>query len=165
MELKDIQELIRMVSKLDVSEVELEQEGVKLTIKTSKQQKGEPATQIVHVAAPQAQAPVAAPVHVPATVVNEAAAPATPAPAANEEANLVAIKSPMIGTFYRSSGPDKDVFVKVGDKIGAGDVVCIIEAMKLFNEIESEISGEIVKVAIDNATPVEYDQVLFWVKP
>jgi acetyl-CoA carboxylase biotin carboxyl carrier protein len=93
-----------------------------------------------------------------------AAAPAA-APAPAEESNLITIKSPMIGTFYRSSSPDKASFVNVGDEIGTGKVVCIIEAMKLFNEIESEISGKIVKILVDNASPVEYDQPLFLVEP
>ena len=94
-----------------------------------------------------------------------AAAPAPVAPVANENANLITIKSPMIGTFYRSGSPDKPSFVNVGDKIGPGNVLCVIEAMKLFNEIESEVSGKIVKILIDNASPIEYDQPLFLVEP
>src|SRR6202012_4434888 len=95
----------------------------------------------------------------------ESSTPAATAPAANEDAKYITIKSPMIGTFYRSSGPDKPVFVNVGDDITAGKVVCIIEAMKLFNEIESDIKGKIVKVLVNDATPVEYDQPLFLVDP
>jgi acetyl-CoA carboxylase biotin carboxyl carrier protein len=102
---------------------------------------------------PMAAAPVAA------------AAPAPAAPVANENANLITIKSPMIGTFYRSASPDKPAFVNVGDKIGPGNVLCVIEAMKLFNEIESEVSGKIVKILIDDASPIEYDQPLFLVEP
>lgn len=111
----------------------------------------------------QATAPVAAPA-APAPVA-PAAAPAPAAPAASEEDKYIVVKSPMIGTFYRSAGPDKDAFVSVGQTINKGDTVCIIEAMKLFNEIESELSGKIVKVLVDDATPVEYDQPLFLVDP
>jgi acetyl-CoA carboxylase biotin carboxyl carrier protein len=100
-----------------------------------------------------------------APVAAAAAAPAPVAPAANENANLITIKSPMIGTFYRSGSPDKPSFVNVGDKIGPGNVLCVIEAMKLFNEIESEVSGKIVKILVDNASPIEYDQPLFLVEP
>jgi acetyl-CoA carboxylase biotin carboxyl carrier protein len=101
----------------------------------------------------------------PTPAAPAAAAPVSAAPAASEENNYVVIKSPMIGTFYRSPGPDKSVFVNVGDDIAPGKVICIVEAMKLFNEIESEISGKIVKVLVDDAQPVEYDQPLFLVDP
>lgn len=154
---KEIEELIRFVSKAGVSEVSLETKEIKITIKNTSAKTEQ------YYAAPslpmpqQAQAPAlaqAAPVQ----------AAATPAPADNA-ANYVTIKSPMIGTFYRSSGPEKPDFVNVGDEIKPGKVVCIIEAMKLFNEIESEVSGRIVKVLVDNASPVEYDQPLFLVDP
>ena len=157
MNIKEIQDLIKFVAKSGVSEVEIEQKDFKITIKS--EDKKEDRQIYVQAAAPAAlPAPVAAPV---------AAAPvaAAPAAAASEDSQYLTIKSPMIGTFYRSSGPDKDAFVSVGDTIGTGDTVCIIEAMKLFNEIEAEITGKIVKVLVDDATPVEYDQPLFLVDP
>jgi acetyl-CoA carboxylase biotin carboxyl carrier protein len=162
MNLTEIQDLIKFVSKSGVSEVEIEQKDFKIIIKAEHKTKKEEHT--VYVQAPVAQAApvVAAPVSVPA------AAPVAEAPKAaapSEDAKYVTIKSPMIGTFYRSSSPDKLAFANVGDSIGKGQVVCIIEAMKLFNDIESEISGKIVKVLVDDASPVEYDQPLFLVDP
>ena len=161
MNIKEIQDLIKFVAKSGVSEVEIEQKDFKITIKS--EDKREDKQIIVQAAAPAAlPAPVAAPAAAPAP----AAPVATPAaPAADEDSKYLTIKSPMIGTFYRSAGPDKDAFVSVGDTIGNGDTVCIIEAMKLFNEIEAEIKGKIVKVLVDDATPVEYDQPLFLVDP
>jgi acetyl-CoA carboxylase biotin carboxyl carrier protein len=157
MELKEIQDLIKFVAKSGVSEVELESKGFKIIIKTPS------ANETVMVQQPTvihaAPAPVA--MAAPAPV----AAAAAPAPAAADTSNLITIKSPMIGTFYRSAGPGKPLFVNVGDEIKAGKALCIIEAMKLFNEIESEVSGTIVKVLVDDATPVEYDQPLFLVQP
>jgi acetyl-CoA carboxylase biotin carboxyl carrier protein len=158
MDIKEIQELIKFVAKSGVSEVSIDRKDFKITIKA--QSNMQTIVNATIPAAPAVQAlPAAAPV-APAT----SAAPAPAAPAA-EASNLITIKSPMIGTFYRSSSPDKPSFVNVGDEVKAGQVVCIIEAMKLFNEIESEISGKIVKVLVDNATPVEYDQPLFLVEP
>lgn len=159
MELKEIQDLIRFVAKSGVSEVELESKGFKIVIKTGNAQ------EIIRVAEPtviHAQVPVAS---APAPVPVAPAAPIAAAPVADDSSKYVTIKSPMIGTFYRSSGPGKPLFVNVGDEITAGKAVCIIEAMKLFNEIESEISGTIVKVLVNDATPVEYDQPLFLVEP
>jgi acetyl-CoA carboxylase biotin carboxyl carrier protein len=153
MNLNEIQDLIKFVAKSGVTEVEIEQKDFKITIKSEKQKADAP----IYV---QATAPVAAPA--PAAPVAPTAAPA---PAASEEDKYIVVKSPMIGTFYRSAGPDKDAFVSVGQTINKGDTVCIIEAMKLFNEIESELSGKIVKVLVDDATPVEYDQPLFLVDP
>lgn len=156
MDIKQIQELIRFVSKSGVNEVSLEQDNFKITIKTNQVQT------VVNATIPAPQAIAAAPVAAaPAPVV----APAAAAPAAADTSNYITIKSPMIGTFYHSPTPDKPVFVNVGDEIKAGTVVCIIEAMKLFNEIESEVSGRIVKVLVQNASPVEYDQPLFLVEP
>jgi len=158
MELKEIQDLIRFVAKSGVSEVELESKGFKIVIKTGNAQ------EIIRVAEPNiihAQVPVAS---APATAV-QAAAPIAPVLAADDSSKYITIKSPMIGTFYRSAGPGKPLFVNVGDEVSAGKAVCIIEAMKLFNEIESEISGTIVKVLVTDATPVEYDQPLFLVDP
>jgi acetyl-CoA carboxylase biotin carboxyl carrier protein len=153
MDLREIQNLIRFVAKSGATEVNLETEDFKIIIKTA----GEPlpAQQIVHA--------VAAPVAAPAAQTSAPVAPA--APAAEESNNYITIKSPMIGTFYRRPSPDKDVFVNIGDEVKSGSVVCIIEAMKLFNEIESEVSGKIVKVLVEDQSPVEYDQPLFLVDP
>ena len=158
MDIKEIQELIRFVAKSGVNEVELERDGFKLSIKANAPA---PVAQVVaapmpvQVAAPVASAHAAAPA--------SAAAPVASAPAA--EANYLTVTSPMIGTFYRTPGPDKDPFVSVGDLIEPGKVVCIVEAMKLFNEIESEVSGKIVKILVDDMSPVEFDQPLFLVDP
>jgi acetyl-CoA carboxylase biotin carboxyl carrier protein len=162
MDFKQIQELIKMVNKSNIGEVTIEEKGFKLTIK----QKEEPATSVI--AAPQALhygMPAAAPQQLPAPAA--APAPASEKTRAAEAAadNLITIKSPMIGTFYRSPSPGKPVFVEVGDEISVGKVVCIIEAMKLFNEIESEVKGRIVKILAEDASPVEYDQPLFLVEP
>ena len=159
MDIKQIQELIKFVSRSGVNEVSLEQENFKITIKTN--QNPVYVNAAIPTAAPVAAAP-AAPVAAPAP----AAAPAAPAATKTDDTSkYITIKSPMIGTFYRSASPDKPAFVNVGDEIGTGKVVCIIEAMKLFNEIESEVSGRIVKILVDNASPVEYDQPLFLVEP
>lgn len=161
MEFKQIQELIKAINKSNISELSVEEGDFKITIK---QAQTISETQFVAVQAPMPQMlPQAAP--------QAAALPAAPAPAAQAAAvpaandKLITIKSPMIGTFYRSPSPDKPSFVNVGDDIKQGDVLCIVEAMKLFNEIESEVSGKIVKVLIDDASPVEYDQPLFLVEP
>jgi len=157
MNLNEIQDLIKFVAKSGVSEVEIEQKDFKIVIKAENKSKS--VEQPVYIQAPQAVQQIA-----PAAAPQVAAAPIETAPV-NEESNYIIIKSPMIGTFYRSAGPDKDAFVAVGQSIGKGDTICIIEAMKLFNEIESEISGKIVKVLVDDASPVEYDQPLFMVDP
>ena len=153
MDIKEIQELIKFVAKSGVSEVSIDRKDFKITIKAQ----GNAPAVVNMQAAPMPLAAAPAPV--------AAAAPAPAAPVANENANLITIKSPMIGTFYRSGSPDKPSFVNVGDKIGPGNVLCVIEAMKLFNEIESEVSGKIVKILVDNASPIEYDQPLFLVEP
>jgi acetyl-CoA carboxylase biotin carboxyl carrier protein len=167
MKLTEIEELIRLIAKSGVNEVSIEQKDFKITIKSdyaAQKKNNIPAQpQIIQAAPAIAAAPVAAPTPV-AAAPSAAPAPA-PAPSADENANYITIKSPMIGTFYRSSGPDKPSFVNVGDSVKEGDVLCIIEAMKLFNEIESEVKGKIVKVLVENATPVEYDQPLFLVEP
>lgn len=155
MDIKQIQELIRFVAKSGVNEVAIEQEAFKITIKTNQ------APTYV-----QATVPVqAAPAPVAAAAPAQAAESAPAAAPVADTSNYITVKSPMIGTFYRSAGPDKPLFVNVGDEINIGDVVCIIEAMKLFNEIESEVSGRVVKILADNASPVEYDQPLFLVEP
>jgi acetyl-CoA carboxylase biotin carboxyl carrier protein len=161
MNLNEIQDLIKFVAKSGVTEVEIEQKDFKITIK-SETKKAE--SQIIV----QAAAPVVPQIAAPAVAqapVAQAAAPAQAAPAASEDSKYITVKSPMIGTFYRSSGPDKEPFVSVGQSINKGETVCIIEAMKLFNEIEAEFTGKIVKVLVDDATPVEYDQPLFLVDP
>ncbi len=163
MNLTQIQELIKFVAKSGVSEVEIEQKDFKITIKTPA---GRKEVQVIAAPPPAyAPAPLAMPAAAPAA---PAAAPvAAPAPAAAPpaDAKYVTIKAPMIGTFYRAAGPGKPVFVNVGDTIEKGKPICIIEAMKLFNEIESDVSGKIVKVLVDDAKPVEYDQPLFLVDP
>lgn len=163
MDFKQIQELIKLINKSNIGEVSIEEKGFKLTIKQK-----EDAAQQVFAAAPQ-QVPVyqAAPAAAPQA---QQAAPQpektkTSSDSATDKDNLITIKSPMIGTFYRSSTPGKPPFVEIGDEITTGKVVCIIEAMKLFNEIESEVKGRIVKVLADDASPVEYDQPLFLVEP
>ena len=161
MDFKQIQELIKMINKSNIGEVSIEEKGFKLTIK----QKEEPVQQLI--AAPMQAQPVAtmaapAAAAQPASVATpEKSSKAAEAPAGN----TVTIKSPMIGTFYRSPSPDKPSFINVGDEIDPGKVVCIIEAMKLFNEIESEVKGRIIKVLVEDASPVEYDQPLFLVEP
>ena len=162
MDIKEIQNLIRFVAKSGASEVSLEMEDVKLTIKT-----GPEKTETTIVQSPIQSLPAVAPQQqIVAQPVAEPAAPAAPAkPAAEENSKYIEIKSPMIGTFYRKPSPDKANFVDVGSEVKVGDTVCVIEAMKLFNEIESEISGKIVKVLVDDSTPVEFDQPLFLVDP
>lgn len=160
MDIKQIQELIKFVSKSGVNEVSIEQKEFKITIKTNQAPTYISSAPVQ--AAPQIQAAAAT---TSVTVSAPAEQAIASAPAKDDTSNYLTIKSPMIGTFYRSSSPDKPLFVNVGDEVKAGQVVCIIEAMKLFNEIESEISGRIVKVLVDNASPVEYDQPLFLVEP
>jgi acetyl-CoA carboxylase biotin carboxyl carrier protein len=165
---KEIQDLIKFVAKSGVTEVEIEEKDFKITIKSeSKKIKEE---QTVYVQQPMMQQMP----QQPAVAPQPQAAPPAPSPADSqggtgeapaESSNLIEVKSPMIGTFYRASAPDKPLFVEVGDTIKKGDTVCIIEAMKLFNEIESEVAGKVVKVLVDDATPVEYDQPLFLVDP
>jgi acetyl-CoA carboxylase biotin carboxyl carrier protein len=153
MDMKQIQELVKIINKTNISEISIEEQDLKITIK----QKEEVVQTFVNAPAappPQNYAPQA---------------PAAPAAPAAESAkvvdNLITIKSPMIGTFYRKSSPDKPVFAEIGTEVAPGKVVCIIEAMKLFNEIESEVTGRIVKVLVEDASPVEYDQPLFLVEP
>lgn len=161
MDFNQIQDLIKLVAKTGVSEVKIDQGDLKLTIK-GEQKHSEPTVVYQTSNVAPAVAPVATPsvAAVPATSVKEEVKTAVV-----EDSKLVTIKSPMIGTFYRSSSPDKPAFAQVGDSISKGQVVCLIEAMKLFNDIEAEISGKIVKVLVDDATPVEYDQPLFLVDP
>ncbi len=157
MKVKEIKELIDFLSNSGLEEVKIETEEFKVNIKRSNE------TQVIERAVASAPAPAAAPA--PVAAAPAAAAPATPAADSAPAGNYVEIKSPMIGTFYRSANPESPAFVNVGDKISAGGTVCIVEAMKLFNEIESEVSGTIVKVLVDDSQPVEYDQPLFLVDP
>ncbi|MGJ3234801.1 acetyl-CoA carboxylase biotin carboxyl carrier protein [Marivirga sp.] len=159
MKAKEIQDLIDFISKSGLDEVNIETEEFKIKVKKNTEAK------VVQAAAPAPQ-PAAAPA--PAPAPSAAPAPSSgggdSAPASDDD-KYVAIKSPMIGTFYRTPSPDNPAFVNVGDSVKVGDTVCIVEAMKLFNEIESDVSGKIVKILVDNATPVEYDQPLFLVDP
>ncbi len=161
MDLKDIQNLIKFVAKSGASEVKLEMEDIKITIKTgSEDSKGE-ATYIQQIPMAQHQ------MQQPQTGTQQVSPQPSPpnAEATAEDSKYITIKSPIIGTFYRKPSPDKPVFVEVGSSINTGDVLCVIEAMKLFNEIESEVSGKIVKVLVDDSSPVEFDQPLFLVDP
>lgn len=164
MEIKEIQNLIKFVAKSGAQEVKLETDDFKITIKISAETPiVEPHTTVqtvptVLVQSQQQQTPLAvAETETPAKSITE--------PAKDEADNLLTIKSPMIGTFYRKPSPDKDIFVEVGEIIKEGDVLCVVEAMKLFNEIESEVSGKIVKILVDDSSPVEFDQPLFLVEP
>ena len=159
MDLKDIQNLIKFVAKSGASEVKLETDDVKITIRTGQDNE----TTYVQ------QVPVSAPIQQVAPIQQQAApvqeTPVAATPTADDNSKYITVKSPIIGTFYRKPSPDKPVFVEIGQSIGEGDVLCVIEAMKLFNEIESEVSGKIVKVLVDDSSPVEFDQPLFLVDP
>jgi len=175
MKLSEIQDLIKFVARSGVTEVEIEQSNFKITIKSDPTKKKGKAAQAATQAEAyvQPQMPMAMPQMMPQQPVAQPqpqAPPQEPEKSKKDEkqednSNYITVKSPMIGTFYRSAGPDKDPFVSVGDDVKKGKVVCIIEAMKLFNEIESEVEGKVVKVLVDDATPVEYDQPLFLVDP
>jgi acetyl-CoA carboxylase biotin carboxyl carrier protein len=156
MDFKQIQELIKMVSKSNIGEVTIEQKDFRVTVK----QKEEHITQVLS-SAPVAAAPVATAAPAPVAIAPTAETPKAEA----APSNTITIKSPMIGTFYRRSSPDKPSFVEVGASIAPGQVVCIIEAMKLFNEIEAEVKGKIIKILVEDSSPVEYDQPLFLVEP
>ena len=165
MDLKEIQNLIKFVAKSGASEVKLEMDDVKITIKTSSEDAKETTiVQQIPVGTPLPTAPIS---NVPVT--QESAQAPVPAPAPESSSSdsnaYITVKSPIIGTFYRKPSPDTPTFVEVGDEIKEGDVLCIIEAMKLFNEIESEVSGKIVKILADDSSPVEFDQPLFLVDP
>lgn len=164
MDLKEIQALIKFVAKSGASEVSLETEDFKINIKTGPDE-AERQQQPTYIQAVAPQQPAMAAPLPAAPAAPAPDAPAAPAPAAEDESKYITVKSPMIGTLYRSPSPDSDTFISVGSEIKPGDVLCIIEAMKLFNEIESEVSGKIVKILVDDQTPVEYDQPLFLVDP
>lgn len=167
MTVKDIQELIRLVNRYNLSEFKLRDGEFELTLRTESFAKSSKREVVPSVIPIQSTLQPAQPVQV-AAPAPQAARVETPAAAGTEEsstANLLEIKSPMVGTFYRSPAPEKPAYIKVGDSIDQGQVVCIIEAMKLFNEIESEVKGKVVKIMVEDASPVEYEQVLFLVDP
>lgn len=156
MDIKEIQNLIKFVSKSGASEVKLEMDDIKITIKTGGDERIEPTTIVQQVPSLTPPAP---------EVVTPIPSAIPAAPAAIENDKFITVKSPIIGTFYRKPSPDKPTFVEVGQEINEGDVLCVVEAMKLFNEIESEVSGKIIKILVDDSTPVEFDQPLFLVDP
>ena len=160
MDIREIQNLIRFVAKSGATEVKLEMDDFKITIKTTNESET-PQVQYVQQQAPSGQIMQ----HTPAPQESSAPAAATPVAEVDENAKYITVKSPIIGTFYRKPSPDKPMFVEVGSKIEKGSVLCVIEAMKLFNEIESEFSGKIVKILVDDMSPVEFDQPLFLVDP
>ena len=159
MDLKDIQELIKFVAKSGATEVDLEIDNIKISIKSPEKKRRGEVDEITTIIQQPTSSVMAAPIAVAATN------PITSIPEVDENANYITIKSSMIGTFYRSSSPETPSFVNIGDTIKEGDTLCIIEAMKLFNEIESEVSGKIIKVLVDDSTPIEFDQPLFMVDP
>jgi len=160
MDIKEIQNLIKFVAKSGATEVKLEMDDVKITIRTGALNTGQETTYVQQIPIAQAHTPAApAQAEAPATAEQKEDA------AAAEDAKYITIKSPIIGTFYRKPSPDKPSFVEVGQSISKGDVLCVIEAMKLFNDIESEVSGKVVKILVDDSSPVEFDQPLFLVDP
>lgn len=165
MDYKQIQELIKLINKSNIGEVSIEENDFKITIKQKKEKEAQP----TYLTQPAMQSPFVyqAPPALSSQTQNNQAAPDQTGNGNNTQKadNLITIKSPMIGTFYKRPSPDKPIFVEVGDEISPGKVVCIIEAMKLFNEIESEVSGKVVKILVEDSSPVEYDQPLFLVEP
>ncbi|KQX15047.1 acetyl-CoA carboxylase biotin carboxyl carrier protein [Flavobacterium sp. Root420] len=161
MDLKEIQNLIKFVANSGVAEVKLEMDDVKITIRTTLEGNVTETTYVQQLPAQQALSQAVAPQQTAPAVVNVTSEASVPA----EDSKFITIKSPIIGTFYRKPSPDKPVFTEVGSVISKGDVLCVIEAMKLFNEIESEVSGKIVKILVDDMSPVEFDQPLFLVDP
>lgn len=163
MDIKEIQSLIKFVAKSGASEVKLETDDIKITIRTGEGDSKVGTTMVQQI--PVAQAPLAPATHVQAETPAAPASDTSSKDTASEDSKYITIKSPIIGTFYRKPSPDKPVFVEVGSDISKGDVLCVIEAMKLFNDIESEVSGKIVKVLVEDSSPVEFDQPLFLVDP
>lgn len=165
MDIKEIQSLIRFVAKSGASEVSLEMEDVKITIKTTPESTATSEMAVVHHQVPVAQPTAAA--MMPAVAPAASAAPVANAETAaqDDDSKYTVIKSPIIGTFYRKPAPDKPNFVEIGSSVNVGDTLCVIEAMKLFNDIESEVSGKIVKILVEDSSPVEFDQPLFLVDP
>ena len=168
MKLNEIQDLIKFVAKSGVSEVELETKDVKITIKTNGKGEKSSAPMVVQQSIPMVQSQISQPVFQPVAqpvAETRSAEQKKEASAATDESKLVTIKSPMIGTFYRAPAPDADSYVEAGQTVQSGTVLCIIEAMKLMNEIESDVSGRVVKILVENAQPVEYNQTLFLIEP
>jgi acetyl-CoA carboxylase biotin carboxyl carrier protein len=173
MDAKDLQELLKLISRLELSEFKMKDGDFRITVRGKHYSVGQqqvvvsnlPAAMPVNMSAPSAPPAAAAPAAAPAEALKPVVASAAPAPAGGDDSRYIAIKSPIVGTFYRSPGPDKPVFVKVGDKVSPGMVVCIVEAMKLFNEIEADVAGTVVKVLVEDSQPVEYDQVLYLIDP
>lgn len=175
MNFKEIQELLKLINKLELAEFKMKDGEFEVSVRTKHYERGNKGqTAIIQAPAPTVM-PIS-PVHQAVSAAPVGAPPAAPAPSAtaaaaaqgsgaDDTSNYLEVKSPMVGTFYRSTSPEKPPYAKIGDSIDSGSVVCIIEAMKLFNEIESEVSGKIVKVLVEDASPVEYDQVLFLVDP
>lgn len=161
---KELHALLKLIDSLELSEFKMKEGEFSLSVRTKHYV---PTSSGIHpaVVAPMASMPAPVPIAVPTVSAPGATAEATTTESTEDESKYLAVKSPMVGTFYRSSSPDKPVYVKVGDSISLGDTVCVIEAMKLFNEVESEVVGKIVKVLVEDAQPVEYDQVLFLVDP
>ena len=157
MDLKDIQELIKFVAKSGATDVNLEIDNIKISIKSPEKKKRGEVDEIATIIQQPNPSAMVAPIVAATNITNKTEV--------DENANYITIKSSMIGTFYRSSSPENPSFVNIGDTIKEGDTLCIIEAMKLFNEIESEVSGTIVKVLVDDTTPIEFDQPLFLVDP
>lgn len=165
MKVKEIQELLDFIAQSGLAEVNIETEQFKLAVKKYQEATVSPVVAAYQAATPaQVQIPQVS-AQAPAAEIAATASSETSASSSKDESKLITIKSPMIGTFYRSPNPDSPFFVNVGDEIKAGQTVCIIEAMKLFNEIESEVSGTVVKILVENASPVEYDQPLFLIEP
>lgn len=156
MDIREIQNLIKFVAKSGATEVKLEMGDIKITIKTTNEASAPEITYVQQAPASQA---------LPQVATTQAIVPVTPSAPTDENSKYITVKSPIIGTFYRKPSPDKPMFVEVGSTIAKGDVLCVIEAMKLFNEIESEVSGKIVKILVDDMSPVEFDQPLFLVDP
>ncbi|MGB5667951.1 MAG: acetyl-CoA carboxylase biotin carboxyl carrier protein [Maribacter sp.] len=160
MDIKEIQSLIKFVAKSGASEVKLETDDIKITIRTGALVGGPETTYVQQI--PMGQAPMA---HAAMPAQPEVSSPEITSKEADDASKYITIKSPIIGTFYRKPSPDKPSFVEVGTNIAKGDVLCVIEAMKLFNDIESEVSGKIVKILVEDSSPVEFDQPLFLVDP
>ena len=159
MDLREIQKLIKMVESADISEFEIKEEGNKIRISKNVSANSNQETHIIPTMMPQMQVPMAA---APAVVQGAEVAPSTPVP--EKKDNIIEVRSPMVGTFYRSTGPDSDPYTDLNKTVKSGDVLCIVEAMKLMNEIETEFAGKVVEILVENAQPVEYNQVLFLIE-
>lgn len=159
-DLNYIKKLVKIIDSCDINEIEIDEEGTKIRVVKNKPQNDAPPPQIIQYAPPAQMMPMASPAAVPAEVQPKVAAEKAPA-----KENLIEVRSPIVGTFYKAPSPNADPYVQIGTSVGVGTVLCIIEAMKLMNEIESEVSGKISKILVENAQPVEYNQVLFLIEP